>query len=97
MSLFRYEGKKLLHNPLTLVLIAVLLVAGLAQPLYDVYQYRTVNQQYQNRTVDQIIAEYEKLSYSPLLQSMEGSEYENLAQERKNQQRVVPDELLSYF
>ena len=97
MSLFRYEGKKLLHNPLTLVLIAVLLVAGLAQPLYDVYQYRTVNQQYQNRTVDQIIAEYEKLSYSPLLQSMEGSEYENLAQERKNQQRVVPDELLFVF
>lgn len=97
MSLFRYEGKKLLRNPLTLVLAAVLLAAGLAQPLYDVYQYRTVNQKYQNRTVDQIIAEYEKLSYSPLLQSMEGSEYENLAQERKNQQRVVPDELLSYF
>ena len=97
MSLFRYEGKKLLHNPLTLVLIAVLLVAGLAQPLYDVYQYRTVNQTYQDRNIEQIIAEYEKLSYSPLLQSMEGSEYENLAQERKNQQRVVPDELLSYF
>ena len=70
MGLFAYEGRKLLRNPLTLVLLAVLLVAGLAQPLYDVYQYRTVNQTYQDRNIEQIIAEYEKMSYSPLLTSM---------------------------
>lgn len=28
MGLFAYEGRKLLRNPLTLVLLAVLLVAG---------------------------------------------------------------------
>ena len=82
MGLFAYEGRKLLRNPLTLVLLAVLLVAGLAQPLYDVYQYRTVNQTYQDRNIEQIIAEYEKMSYSPLLTSMSGSEYQALADER---------------
>ena len=97
MGLFTYEGRKLLRNPLTLVLLAVLLVAGLAQPLYDVYQYRTVNQTYQDRNIEQIIAEYEKMSYSPLLTSMSGSEYQALADERENQERVVPDELLVYF
>ena len=80
MGLFAYEGRKLLRNPLTLVLLAVLLVAGLAQPLYDVYQYRTVNQTYQDRNIEQIIAEYQAL-----------------ADERENQERVVPDELLVYF
>lgn len=90
MGLFAYEGRKLLRNPLTLVLLAVLLVAGLAQPLYDVYQYRTVNQTYQDRNIEQIIAEYEKMSYSPLLTSMSGSEYQALADERENQERVVP-------
>ncbi|MCI8554689.1 MAG: ABC transporter permease subunit [Clostridiales bacterium] len=98
MKLFRFELKKLLYSPITLLLLLLLTVAGVVQPLLYVHNYRSVNIKYQKKDIPDIIAEYEKYANEPMLEEIEDNlRYNELARERKNLQRVVPDELLIYF
>ena len=98
MKLFRFELKKLLHSPIAILIPVILIAAGLVQPLLYVHNYKAVNAKYQNKDIAAIIAEYDTYTQEPLLEDIENNlHYNELARERKNLQRVVPDDLLPYF
>lgn len=98
MKLFRFELKKLLHSPIAILIPVILIAAGLVQPLLYVHNYKAVNVKYQNKDIAAIIAEYDTYAQEPLLEDIENNlHYNELARERKNLQRVVPDDLLPYF